>query len=358
MEETNKVKPPSKIEEREEINEIKIKLIAQEHRTWSLFKNLHQYAFTKDKKRSRASILAFIFNFLFSKSTIAIAFTGIIGYYFAWKNLNLIEHQNFLLKEQSYLSEANRRSSLVFLSSNVFDKIDEELKKPNNKNRVLSEELVGRISSLSYAYKPYKYLDEDQLTKKITSPERGQLLITLVNSKLDKSTLLKIYNSANFDYSDLDGAKFIDACLEDLVMNKASLVGSKFIDSNLQNISFTNSNLENSHFSNSNLNLAFITNSNLFKATFYQIDSTNNTSFAGSVLDSISLNRVAFDQFNLNSSDFSKSRFIRCKTSEKWIKENRKKNKEYFDKLLKSNSINEIRNRTTKELQYYISSKN
>lgn len=135
----------------DKLEEIGTQLIAQEHRTWSILKNFHKYAFSKDKTKSRASIFTLIFNLILSKSTLAIAFTGFIGYYFAWKNIDLIEKQNEIIKEQSHLSEASRRGSLVFLSSNIYDKIDEELKAPGNYSRSLSEELIGRIASLSYA---------------------------------------------------------------------------------------------------------------------------------------------------------------------------------------------------------------
>jgi hypothetical protein len=85
----------------------------------------------------------------------------------------LIVNQNTRIEQQTYLQEAGRRSSLIFLMNNVLDKMDEELKSPVNKDRNLSDQLIGRIVALSKSLKPYKYLESDSLSMTV-SPERGQ----------------------------------------------------------------------------------------------------------------------------------------------------------------------------------------
>ena len=54
----------------------------------------------------------------------------------------LIDKQNTRLDQQTNLAEATRRGSLVFLMSNILDKMDEELKDPENKEKKLSKELI------------------------------------------------------------------------------------------------------------------------------------------------------------------------------------------------------------------------
>ncbi len=100
-----------------------------------------------------------------------------------------IDAQNIRLDQQTNLQEAERRSSLVFLFSNVMDAVDRELRDKTNPSRKLSKPLRGRIIALSRRLEPYKYLTEgDTLSAKPLSPERGQLLINLVESDLDSVT--------------------------------------------------------------------------------------------------------------------------------------------------------------------------
>ena len=86
----------------------------------------------------------------------------------------LLGRQNQRLDQQINLEEGNRRSSLVFFMSNIMDKLDFELR--NSPNRTLSDPLFGRIVSLSQSMRPYRYLENDSLTPRQLSPERGQLL--------------------------------------------------------------------------------------------------------------------------------------------------------------------------------------
>jgi len=113
----------------------------------------------------------------------------------------LFKEQNERLVQQTYLQEAQRRSSLNFLLGNIFDKIDEELK--NNENRDLSDQLLGRIIALTHSLKPYYFLEGDKLVVRPWSPERGQLMIALLNSKLDSNSYNEIFGLGNFSQSDL-----------------------------------------------------------------------------------------------------------------------------------------------------------
>ncbi len=117
-----------------------------------------------------------------------------------------VKIQNELLDKQTYLSEADRRSSLNFLLGNLLDQINAELKGINSSDRSLSDETIGRIAGLSQSFKPYRYLQVDTLISKPLSPERGQLLIALVNSNLSKETYEKIFESSDFSSAALQGA--------------------------------------------------------------------------------------------------------------------------------------------------------
>jgi len=103
-----------------------------------------------------------------------------------------IDTQNYRINIQNNLIEADRRSSLIFLMSNILDRVNEEVKvqklsvpygidndsitilKDNFKFH-LSNPLIGRIIALSRAFRPYKLLAGDTLSTELVSPERGQL---------------------------------------------------------------------------------------------------------------------------------------------------------------------------------------
>ncbi len=146
----------------------------------------------------------------------------------------LLSIQNKRIIQQTYLQEAERRSSQVFLFSNIQDKIDEELKDPHNKKDTLSNQTIGRIIALSLALKPYRYLDGDTLINNPISPERGQLLISLTNLGLDTTTLLKIARKGNFSQAELINVKLSSANLKSIDLRGANLTYANLMGANFE----------------------------------------------------------------------------------------------------------------------------
>lgn len=170
--------------------------------------------------------------------------------------LVVLARQNELIDQQTELTESARRSALVFEQTAILDKIDEEmgsrsLADTDSGNPRLSSRLEGRIVALSRSLRPYRYLDGNELTPIALSPERGQLLMALMNSQIDISHIL---TEANFEYSDLPGIRFrnFDLGQERMVVSEIlmldtalvltpaviSLSGSNFRVSRLNNGSF------------------------------------------------------------------------------------------------------------------------
>lgn len=198
---------------------------------------------------------------------------------------NLFASQNKRIDQQTNLQEADRRSSIVYLFSNVLDKIDDELKKPGNqKTRVLSTELISRIASLTQALKPYKYLRNDELLEKAVSPERGQLLSALMNFKLDSITYLQIFEKANFQNSEL-----FNTVLADVELNGINLANSEIINSNISNTNFANSNLKNV----------------VFDGSYMPNTTFNNCSFQGAKLRNVNAINSKYFRCYLFDVDFS-----------------------------------------------------
>ena len=161
------------------------------------------------------------------------------------KQNDLIANQNIRLDQQTYLQEAERRSGLVFLFSNIMDQIDAELKLDYNQDNIrnLSPQLIGRIISLSQRLMPYRYLEKDQITEREYSPERAQLFTNLIKSKLEKETLTQILSEGNFTYSDFNGIKMVDINFESVDFSHA-----RFRNVDFDKISFKYADIHNCMF--------------------------------------------------------------------------------------------------------------
>jgi len=119
---------------------------------------------------------------------------------FMYNQNTKIEYQNDRIVEQNQLMEGERRSSYVFLLGNLMEAINDELQLETNTDRELSSQLVGQIISLSHSLKPYKFLLDKNEMSGFYSPERTQLFIFLLESKLSSKTLASIFTNGSFSH--------------------------------------------------------------------------------------------------------------------------------------------------------------
>ncbi len=185
----------------------------------------------------------------------------------------LLGKQNQRLDQQINLEEGNRRSSHIFFMSNIMDKIDDEMR--GNPERSLSDPLIGRIVSLSQALRPYRYLENDELTERQLSPERGQLLFSLINSNLDQKTYDKIYARANFNYADLQEANFTDAYLKGAKLAHSYFYKANFNRANLEGADLSHAYMEEATFRATRMNGANLTKANLRRSRMEDISLVN-----------------------------------------------------------------------------------
>lgn len=156
----------------------------------------------------------------------------------------LFENQNKRIEQQTHLIEADRRSAQVFIMGDVLSDIYKELENPKNEERTLSSSLIGRISSLSRAMKPYKYLRGDSLIERPLSPERGQFLIALIQSRMNSNTLDRIILNADFSQSEIIGANFEHAQLSTINLSASDLRNTSFHQADLSLANLSGANLE------------------------------------------------------------------------------------------------------------------
>jgi uncharacterized protein YjbI with pentapeptide repeats len=202
---------------------------------------------------------------------------------------NLLKKQNKKIQDQTYLSEASRRSAQMFIMGDVLSDINTER---TQGSKTLSGTLTGRIVSLSRAMKPYRYLLKDELIPETISPERGQLLITLCKSDLNTSYFVdEILQESDFTKSELMNANLKNATLREINLNGSNLENSYLVNVDLRRASLkttnlNNADLEDADLRNANLQNAILKGAYLYDTKLYGANLTNVT------LDSAKVNRV------------------------------------------------------------------
>ncbi|MEW7290812.1 pentapeptide repeat-containing protein [Aquimarina sp. 2304DJ70-9] len=232
----------------------------------------------------------------------------------------LLMNQNKLITSQNNLVEADRRSSLVFVMGDVLTDFNEELKyKGTNSARNISKTLEARIISLCMAMKPYRYIENGKLIEKPISPERGQLLFTLLKSDLGSESSQDILNSSDFnytnlrkvnlgrgvnlkyarlDYSDLTEAQMPAANLERAELKEAQMSKINLSDAILKRARLNNANLQKAELLSADL-----TNANLFGADLSGADLSEATLW-GTKLENANLTDVILDNAIVDRQDW------------------------------------------------------
>lgn len=229
----------------------------------------------------------------------------------------LIQTQSIRINQQTYLEEASRRSSLVFLMGGIMDRMYEELNSNSNLNDTLSDVLIARMAGLSQALQPYRYLDGDTLIRKELSPERGQLLISLARANLGKPVHDQVYRQVVFDKADLKNADLKNADLESIRLpyvnlngahlNKADLKWAELKGTDFTNAKLHGARLEDVDLRKANLNITDLrstsfTNANLKMATLRQAD-LRGANLKSSNLQGADLRRAVIINCNLKDAD-------------------------------------------------------
>ena len=238
---------------------------------------------------------------------IFIAVGGLTGTLLLMNQNELLQSQNNMIQRQMSLEEANRRSALVVLMSNILDKVDKEIEvqqkgmslRAREATRYsLSQSLVGQIAALSHAFKPYKYMEGDTLIVKPLSPERGQLLTTLTALPLDTTTMKRIYKSATFQSADLKMAVLINAYLSSANMKEANLSHADLTYANLSDAYLSDANLSDADMRWAKLPWAILSNANLVSANLSKADLTHST-LSKADLSNADVGKANFSEANL-----------------------------------------------------------
>jgi hypothetical protein len=292
--------------------------------------------------------------FRFTRIGVVAILIALIPIILLFQQNNLLSIQNKRLDQQTYLLEAERRGSLVHLFSNVLDAKDIELREDYNikGKRDLSPQLIGRIISLSKALKPYHYLESDTITRQPISPERGQLLTSLLASDLDSISLLKILKEGDFKYSGLEDVRFSYITLSGLDLTYSNLRNARFENVNFYKCTFHKANLEKSNFNNSSLLNCMFTATEL-KLTSFKHCNLKNVNFSDARLEFAFFFSSSYDNVYLNDPKFHYTKID--STLKEYLRN--KKNIVNFEEMVKHDTVFQLINERYHTL-YRLNSKN
>jgi hypothetical protein len=199
-----------RIDERfaQERNDRELALVAQEHRLIPSLSNLISAFLTKDVEQRRRLLpkasTAVFWCLIPSSGTASVGIVALFSVFLAWQQTQLLNVQNQKIEVQNILSEAQRRSGLMFETSAIFQQIEEEKKvtgsdgskvrckdvansyagRPescwigklgNNSGFLPSRSTAGRVAALTQALRPYRYLSvEDQGSYRFRNDEKSK----------------------------------------------------------------------------------------------------------------------------------------------------------------------------------------
>jgi len=262
---------------------------------------------------------------------------------------DLLNNQNEKIDIQSYLLESQRRSAFQEELSRVLDLISEERKnfdlvKEAGEQFMISRSLFGRINYLSRSLKPYYYLDiptnsyrtttekivKPKLIDKPISPERGQLLIALLNADVDLSG--GSWSLVDFTYSDLSGSIF------DYTINIQGLniKNSSFVNASIDGITIISSNIEGVDFRHSEIENILLEGNNATGVNFNNATLAN-VSISQSLLEQASFNNTRFHKSEIHESIMSDTQFDSLKISQDEIYPSKERVLENFDDIIQTN---------------------
>lgn len=282
-------------------------LVEQEHRLTHVIFNLYKFRTSKNAELVRAAWRAFIWRFFVPGPTaVAVAGTGILavfGLLVALRANVLLDEQNKQIDIQNALIEAQRRSGLMFELTSIFEAIEREKlsAKTDEVGRFkISRLTLGRIVALSQSLRPYRALEiseEVMTTKDVStssfsgmiirlfkslgvgekdaaylrlaqrplSPERGQLLNSLVAAGVDMQQVISA--RANFTFADLKYSRFVNVDLSEIKLENADLRHSILSKVNLTGAELFDADISETLIINSNLSGAFLVGSHMNKLT-------------------------------------------------------------------------------------------
>ena len=218
----------------------------------------------------------------------------------------MFKQQNKRLDQQTYLQEAERRGQTLLIMDNMLKEISTDVSRSSA--NAIDDATAGRLISLSKMLKPYKYLENDSLIARVTSPERGYLLVSLLETGINLNTTARSRSNGRL----IERLDFTYAELRNLLLKGADLIQIDLSNADLRNssfngIDFEKANLQNTWLHETNLTYASLKEANLEHAVLQNaiLDYAN---LQNANLSSADLRNVSLVKTKLLDADFTNAR--------------------------------------------------
>ncbi len=219
----------------------------------------------------------------------------IVLLFFAVVSIVWVNQQNQLLKDKIDSQEgillelkdgltSVTTQSVVAQIPLILRVIQQELESDSLKR--ISINTIDRLAAVSELLKPRRtfYLDSD--SSKMSSPERGQLLLQLIHLKMDSNSFMDLKRKVTFEAADLENADLGEIDMSCANLNKAILSNC-----NLKKSNFHHANLEGADIRKSELVEACFNAANLTRADLSWSNATS-ASFVGATMDGARLDNI------------------------------------------------------------------
>ena len=209
--------------------------------------------------------------------------------------LQIQNHDNEMQKMKAVVELVHQTNQEPLMSS-ILEEVGEELR--HNPARTLTNATINRIAALSFSFQSYQSIEQDSLSKKRYSIERGKLLQALVLMNIDSGSFTQIKRRAVFAEADLRGADFkgLDLSginLKEAQLRDADLSGANLKGANLGGANLWGANLNRANLSNADLQLADLRWAKLNEATL-TLANLNGVSLLNAQLIKADLNHASF----------------------------------------------------------------
>ncbi|MCC4211179.1 pentapeptide repeat-containing protein [Leeuwenhoekiella parthenopeia] len=222
----------------------------------------------------------------------------------------MFKQQNNRLDQQTYLQEAERRGQTLLLMDNMLKEISDDVRV--NPQNTINDATAGRLISLSKMLKPYKYLENDSLIVQVISPERGYLLVSLLETGINLNatsrsrTNGKLMNRLDFTYAELRDLTLKGADLLEINLSYADLRNSNFTGTDFKKADLSNARLQQTNLSYTGLGEADLENAKLQNAILDRAD-LSKTNLTGADLRNTSLVKTKIKEAVLKNARVQKA---------------------------------------------------
>ena len=234
--------------------------------------------------KQRKILLSILFGLLLGGSLVGLWSAGKLSFF-----KKEIQDRDRKIEQLSKSIEAAEERNRLLLMNEFIVGIEKELNTDSRRN--LSDVTLERIHVFNQKLKPYVRTDGKKL-----SAERGYLLESLTNMKIDSGSFKRIIGKTSFVGADLKESDFQNKDLSGIDLSGADLTDANLNGANLSGANLRKANLTGAEFRKARLRGAVLESAVLTGTDFTQADLRKTN------LDGIQASEVIFRQADLTNS--------------------------------------------------------